>query len=86
MIFTSLALLSGMVLFASAAPWYSSPDPVTHYVNVSNDTAGLLFDPSYIVSQPSSHYISTVVLIRLSFSPLRLETPSSSHSTPRTTL
>ena len=34
MIFSSLALLrvSGMVLFSSAAP-------VTHYVNVSNDTA-----------------------------------------------
>ncbi|KAN0108992.1 putative plastocyanin-like domain protein [Russula decolorans] len=45
---TSLALLSGMVLFTSAAPWYSPPAPVTHYVNVSNDTAGLLYDPPYI--------------------------------------
>ena len=51
MILPSLALLSGMVLFSSAAPW-SQPAPVTHYVNVSNDTAGLLYDPSYIVSQP----------------------------------
>ena len=64
MIFTSLALLSGMVLFSSAAPWYSPPAPVTHCVNVSNDTAGLIFDPPYIVSQPSSHYILTVVLTR----------------------
>jgi hypothetical protein len=65
MIFASLALLSGMVLFSSAAPWYSPPAPVTHHVNVSNDTAGLLYDPPYIVSQSRSH-ISTVVLIRLS--------------------
>ena len=65
MILPSLALLSGMVLFTSAAPWYSPPAPVTHYVNVSNDTAGLLYDPPYIVSQPS-HFISTFVLIRLS--------------------
>ena len=57
MIFTSLALLSGMVLFSSAAPWYSPPAPVTHCVNVSNDTAGLIFDPPFIVSQASSHYI-----------------------------
>jgi hypothetical protein len=57
MIFASLALLSGMVLFTSAAPWYSPPAPVTHWVNVSNDTAGLLYDPPYIVSQSSSHYI-----------------------------
>ena len=48
MIVTSLALLSGMVLFSSAA---STP---THYVIVRNDTAGLLYDPPYIVSQPSS--------------------------------
>ncbi|KAI0277924.1 hypothetical protein BGY98DRAFT_934082 [Russula aff. rugulosa BPL654] len=48
MIFTSLALLSGMVLSASAAPWYSPPAPVTHCVNVSNDTAGLIYDPPYI--------------------------------------
>jgi hypothetical protein len=58
MIFTTLALLSGMVLFTSAAPWYSPPAPVTHYVNVSNDTAGLLYDPPYIVSQPQSLYIA----------------------------
>jgi len=54
MIFPTLALLSGMVLFSSAAPsgWYSpgeyTPTPVTHYVNVSNDNAGLLYDPPYI--------------------------------------
>ena len=58
MIFASLALLSGMVLFSSAAPWYSPPASVTHYVNVSNDTAGLMYDPPYIVSQPKkSSYI-----------------------------
>src|SRR6267154_652112 len=66
MILPSLALLSGMVLFTSAAPWYSPPASVTHYVNVSNDTAGLLYDPPYIVSQSSSHYISTFVLISCS--------------------
>jgi O-glycosyl hydrolase len=65
MILPSLALLSGMVLFSSAAPW-SPPASVTHYVNVSNDTAGLLYDPPYIVSQPRRQYISTFVLIRLS--------------------
>ena len=63
MIFTSLALLSGMVLFSSAAPWYSPPAPVTHYIDVSNATAGLFYNPPYIVSQPSSHYISTFVLM-----------------------
>jgi len=52
MILPSLALLSGMVLFTSAAPWYSPPAPVTHYVNVSNDTAGLLYDPPYISATP----------------------------------
>ncbi len=62
MIFTSLALLSGMVLFSSAAPLfhdrYYSPTEVIHIVNVSNDTAGLIFDPSYIVSQPCSSLYS----------------------------
>ena len=86
MIFASLALLSGMVLFSSAAPWYSPPAPVTHYVNVSNDTAGLLYDPPYIVSQPSSHYISAVVLTRLFFRPQRLVTPCRSSFIPRITL
>ena len=66
MIFASLALLSGMILSPSAAPWYSPPAPVAHYVNVSNDTAGLIYDPPYIVSKPSSHFISILVLIRLS--------------------
>jgi hypothetical protein len=89
MIFSSLALLSGMVLFSNAAPWYSPPAPVvtvTHWVNVSNDTAGLLYDPPFIVSQPSSHYIPTFVLIRLLFRLQRPETPSRSSSIPRTTL
>src|ERR1700679_4255058 len=54
MILPSLALLSGMVLFSSAAPSHSPPAPITHYVNVSNDTAGLIYDPPHIVSQPSS--------------------------------
>ena len=26
--------------------------PVTHLINVSNNTAGLIFDPPYIVRQP----------------------------------
>ena len=86
MIFSSLALLSGMVLFTSAAPWYSPPAPVTHYVNVSNNTAGLLYDPPYIVSQPNSHYVSTVVLTYFTYRAPRLETPSRSSSIPRTTL
>jgi hypothetical protein len=86
MILPSLALLSGMVLFTSAAPWYSPPAPVTHYVNVSNDTAGLLYDPPYIVSPLSSHYISTFVLICLLFRALRLGTLSRSSSILRTTL
>ena len=70
MIFASLALLSGMVLFSNAAPGNSTPTSgnppsamVTHLVNVSNDTAGLLYDPPYIVSQPNSHSIPTLVLI-----------------------
>ena len=49
MILPSLALLSGIVLFSSAAPSYSPPTPVTHYVNVSNDSGGLFYDPPYIV-------------------------------------
>ena len=59
----ALALLSGMVLFSSATPGYYPTTPVTHCVNVSNDTAGLIYDPPYIVSQPDGHYISIVVLI-----------------------
>ena len=65
MIFTSLALFSGIFLFSSAAPtpWSStSPAPVTHWVNVSNDAAGLLYDPPFIVSQPTGFYISNIVL------------------------
>ena len=65
MIFASFALLSGMVLSASAAPWYSPPAPVTHWVDVSNDNAELFYNPPYIVSQQTGHLISTVVLTRL---------------------
>ena len=86
MIFASLALLSGMVLLSSAAPWYSPPAPVTHYVNVSNDTAGLLYDPPYIVSKLKRHHASTLVLTRPSSRTPGLETPSRSSSIPRTTL
>ena len=86
MIFTSFALLSGMILSASAAPGYSPPAPVTHWVDVSNDNADLIYNPPYIVSQQSGHYISTVVLTRIFFSPPLLETPSRSSSIPRTTL
>ena len=83
MIFTSLALLGGMALFSSAAP--APAAPVTHYVNVSNDTAGLLFDPPYIVSQ--CHYILTgVVLTHLSFRVLSREISSRSSTIPRTTV
>ena len=85
MIFTSFALLSGMVLFSSAAPW-SPPAPITHYVNVSNDTAGLIYDPPYIVSQSNGHYIWVVVLTHISSRAPRLETPFRSSSIPRTTL
>ena len=51
---TSLALLSGMFLFSNAAPYYT-PAPIgpkIHPVNVSNNAAGLLFEPPYILSQP----------------------------------
>jgi hypothetical protein len=42
----TFALLGGITLFSSAAA------AVTHHqINVSNNTAGLIFDPSYIVSQ-----------------------------------
>jgi len=51
MIFTSLALLSGMVILSSAAP-LSAPAPVTHWVNVSNNSASLTFDPPYITAMP----------------------------------
>ena len=41
------ALLGGITLFSSVAA------AVTHHqINVSNDTAGLIFDPPYIVRQP----------------------------------
>ena len=81
MIFMSLELLGGMALFSYAAP----AAPVTHYVNVSNDTAGLLFDPPYIVSQ--CHYILTgVVLTHLSFRVPSREISSRSSTIPRTTV
>jgi len=86
MIFASFALLSGMVLSASAAPWYSPPAPVTHWVEVSNDNAELFYNPPYIVSRQTGHYISTLVLTPLSFRAPLLETRSHSGSTPRTTL
>jgi len=57
MILPSLALLSGMVLFISAAPGYSPPSTVTHCVDVSDDDADLLYYPPYIVSQSRCHYI-----------------------------
>jgi hypothetical protein len=34
----------------TASSW--AAPPVTHQINVSNNTAGLIFDPSYIVRQP----------------------------------
>ena len=93
MIFASFALLSGMVLSATAAPGYyppapgySPPAPVTHWVDVSNDNAELFYNPPYIVSQQSRHYISTLVLTHLSFRAPMLETRSHSSSIPRTTL
>ena len=43
----SFVLLGGITLFSSAAA------AVTYQVNVSNNTAGLIFDPSYIVRQPT---------------------------------
>ena len=58
---SSLALLSGTVLFSNAAPnpQPTSTGPIIHAVNVSNNDGGLRFHPLYIVSQPSSYYIST---------------------------
>ena len=85
MIFTSLALLSGMVLVSNAAPFSSRADPVVHVVSVSNAAGALAYDPPFIVSQPSGHYVSTVVLTRLSFRPPRPGTSSRSNSFPRTT-
>jgi len=41
-----------MILFSNAAPWYIPPAPVTHCVNVSNDSASLIFDPPFIVAAP----------------------------------
>jgi len=52
----SLALLSGITLFSSAA------GAVTHQIAVGNDSGGHLFQPSYIVRQPVIHYIFTVAL------------------------
>ena len=43
----SFALLGGITLFSSAVA------AVTHQVNVSNNTAALIFDPSYIVRKPT---------------------------------
>jgi len=57
MIFPFLTLLSGIALFPPTAAWPTPPIPVTHYVDVSNDIAGLVFDPPYIVSQPNSQCI-----------------------------
>ena len=90
MIFTSLALLSGMVLFPSAAPLFHdrhySHNEVVHIVNVSNDTAGLVFDPSYVVSKQtcSSHHIPLVLTI-LSSRPPKRESASRLFSIKRTT-
>jgi hypothetical protein len=50
--FPTFALLSGIALFCSGVAAVT-----THQINVSNDTAGLLFDPEYIVRQPIRHYI-----------------------------
>jgi len=89
MIFPSFALLSGMVLFTSAAPsgWYSPSTSdsgrVTHYVNVSNDTAGLIYEPPYIVRQPNQAVI--IVLTNLSSRTPKWESASHLLSIPRTT-
>ena len=47
MMFPTFALLSGIALFASGAAAVT-----TYQISVSNDSAALLFDPSYIVRQP----------------------------------
>ena len=49
MMFPTFAMLSGIALFASGAAAYN-----THKINVSNDSAALLFDPPYIVRQSIS--------------------------------
>ena len=57
MMFLAFALLSGIALFASARPsGVSGRGVTTHKINVSNDSAALLFDPPYIVRQPISLY------------------------------
>ena len=59
MLFSALAYLSGIALFASgaaAAPSYSDDDYTTHQINVSDNNADLIFDPPYIVRQPIFHY------------------------------
>jgi hypothetical protein len=62
MMFPAFALLSGIALFCSGA----AATVTTHQVNVSNDAAGLLFNPSYIVSRPIRHYIDVALTVSLS--------------------
>jgi len=45
-----VAMLSGITLSSSAAAWHTHTT-VIHHLNVSNDTAGLVFDPPYILRQ-----------------------------------
>ena len=47
MMFPTFAMLSGIALFASGAAAVT-----TYQINVSNDSAALIFDPPYIVRQP----------------------------------
>ena len=48
--FLAEALEIGKELAANTTSSWTPP--VTHQVNVSNNTAGLIFDPPYIVRQP----------------------------------
>ena len=85
MMFPTFALLSGIALFASGAAAVT-----TYQISVSNDSAALLFDPSYIVRQPIFLYTDRCADgLSLSLSIFRLpkwEISSSLPSIPRTTL
>ena len=88
MMFLAFALLSGLALFASARPsGVSGRGVTTHKINVSNDSAALLFDPPYIVRQPISLYADRCAdRLSLLFRMPTWEISSSLPSIPRTTL
>jgi plastocyanin len=74
MMFPTFALLSGIALFCSGVAAVT-----THQINVSNDTAGLLFDPEYI-----NAYVGDVVVF--TFHPKNHSVTQSSFNAPCTPL